>query len=260
MMKSISFRNVILNILPIISVGLVILAWVSFSSKHPNLLATPEMVFARTVRMFERPIGGVNVFGHIWISLQRVLIALCFAVLIGLLLGTIMAVSKLGKATAGILYSLIRPIPPLAWVPMITVWFGIGELSKVLLCIRGGLNPITENTYTGVRFADQNLITVGRVARASRLQLFTMIIGPAAIPHIVAGFKNALSSSFMVVLAAEMIGAQAGLGFLIFRGIAAADPSIILVGMINIGVVGALLSAFASYVERITVPWMRRAK
>jgi ABC-type nitrate/sulfonate/bicarbonate transport system permease component len=76
----------------------------------------------------------------------------------------------------------------------------------------------------------------------------------------VAGFKNALSSSFMVVLAAEMIGAQAGLGFLIFRGIAAADPSIILVGMINIGVVGALLSAFASYVERITVPWMRRAK
>lgn len=256
-MKKLNLRDILLNLLPVISIGLLIFAWISFSSEHPNLLATPQMVYDRIMRMFERPVGGKNIFGHMWMSMRRVFLSLFIAVVIGVLLGLLMAVSKFGKATAGTLYNLIRPIPPLAWVPMITVWFGIGEISKIILVTRGGLNPLTENTYTGVRFADQNLITVGRVARATNSQIFRLIMLPAALPPIIAGFKNALSGCFMVTLAAEMMGAQAGLGFLITRGIMAVDPPIILVGMISIGIVGALLSAFASYVERITCPWIR---
>lgn len=257
-MKNLSLRNVILNILPIISIGLLIFAWVSFSNAHPNLLATPEMVFERAMRMFERPIGKLNLFGHIWVSLKRIFFGLSLSIVLGISLGLAMGVSKFAKATFGTIYDLLKPIPPLAWVPMITVWFGIGELSKIILVIRGGFNPLTENTYTGVRFADQNLIDVGRAAKATNFQLFSWIILPAALPQIIAGFKNALTGCFMVVLAAEMMGAQAGLGFLITRGIMAVDPAIILIGMICIGVVGALLSALASYVERITCPWIRR--
>jgi len=256
-MKKFTFRDFLMNLLPVISIGLLIFVWVSFSSKNPHLLATPKMVFDRLIRMFERPVGGKNIFGHMWFSMRRVFLSLFIAVVIGIGLGFFMAVSRVGKATAGTLYNLIRPIPPLAWVPMITVWFGIGELSKIILVTRGGLNPLTENSYTGVRYADKNLINVGRVAGASKSQLFRMIILPAALPPIIAGFKNALSGCFMVTLAAEMMGAQAGLGFLITRGIMAVDRPIILIGMISIGIVGALLSAFASYVERITCPWIR---
>lgn len=258
MLKKNQIRKIILNIFPVISIGLLITVWVLFSNAHPNLLATPRMVFDRAIRMFEHPIGGMNIFGHIWVSMKRIFIALGIALVLGILLGLIMAVSRFGKATLGTIYNLIKPIPPLAWVPMITVWFGIGELSKIILVTRGGLNPITDNTYTGVRITDKNLIDVGRVARASNSQLFRLIILPASLPSIIAGFKNALTNCFMVVLAAEMMGAQAGLGFLITRGIMAVDPPIILVGMITIGIVGALLSAFASYVERITCPWIRR--
>jgi len=257
-MDKTKFRKLILNILPFISVGLLITIWVLFSNENPNLLATPKMVVERVIRMFERPVGGMNLFGHMWVSMRRIFIALGIALVIGILLGLIMAVSRFGKATLGTIYNLIKPIPPLAWVPMITVWFGIGELPKIILVTRGGLNPITDNTYTGVRLADKNLIDVGRVARASNIQLFRLIILPAALPSVIAGFKNALTNCFMVVLAAEMMGAQAGLGFLITRGIMAVDPPIILVGMISIGIVGALLSAIASYVERITCPWIRR--
>ena len=256
-MKNNNFRKLLLAILPVISLGLLILVWVSFSNEHPNLLATPQMVIERTIRMFERPIGKMNIFGHIWVSVSRIFISLTIAIVIGLLIGLIMAVSEFGKATLGTLYGLIRPIPPLAWVPMITVWFGIGELSKIILVVRGGLNPMTENTYTGVRFADQNLINVGKVAHASNSQIFRMITLPAALPAIIAGFKNALGGCFMVTLAAEMMGAQNGLGFLITRGIMAVDSAIILVGMITIGIVGALLSAFASFIERKTCPWIR---
>jgi ABC-type nitrate/sulfonate/bicarbonate transport system permease component len=257
-MKNPKVRDVLYNILPVISIGAVILLWLWFSSRHPNLLATPEMVYERVMRMFERPIGRMNIFGHTWMSVRRIFVSLAIAILIGVLLGLIMAVSETAKATVGTIYNLIRPIPPLAWVPMITVWFGIGEISKVILVTRGGLVPLTENTFTGVRFSDQNLINVGRVARASNSQIFRLIVLPAALPHIIAGFKNALSGCFMVTLAAEMMGAQNGLGFLITRGIIAVDPAIILIGMIVTGVVGALLSAFAAYVERITCPWIRR--
>jgi ABC-type nitrate/sulfonate/bicarbonate transport system permease component len=257
-MKNQKVRDSLLNFLPVISIGLVILIWIWFSNNHPNLLATPTMVYERAMRMFEHPIGKMNIFGHMWVSVGRIFISLAIAIILGILLGLFMAVSEWGKATVGTLYNLIRPIPPLAWVPMITVWFGIGELSKIILVTRGGLVPLTENTYTGVRFSDKNLIDVGRVAHASNTQIFRMIVLPAALPHIIAGFKNALSSCFMVTLAAEMMGAQNGLGFLITRGIAAVDPAIILVGMICTGVVGAILSAFASFIERITCPWIRR--
>jgi len=250
-------KKVILNILPFISLGLLLLFWVSFSTANPKLLATPKMVWERLIRMFENPISNMNLFGHVFASMKRILIALGFAITLGILIGFVMARNWFGNATVGTIFNFIKPIPPLAWVPMITVWFGIGELSKVILVWRGGVVPITENTYTGVKYADQSLIDVGRVARANKRQIFTQIILPGALPAIFAGFKNSLSVCLMVVLAAEMMGANAGLGFLINRGMAGSDTALILIGMISIGVLGALLSTFATYLERIVCPWLR---
>lgn len=250
--------GVVLKILPFISVGLLILFWFLFSTANPKLLATPQMVGERLVKMFERPISNLNLFGHIFASFKRILIALVFAIVLGILMGFVMARSKLGNSTVGTLFHFIKPIPPLAWVPMITVWFGIGELSKIILVWRGGVVPITENTFTGIKFADEDLINVGRVARASDWHIFTQIILPGALPAIFAGFKNSLSVCLMVVLAAEMMGAKAGLGFLINRGMAAPDTALILIGMLSIGLLGALLSTIATYLERIACPWIRR--
>lgn len=248
----------VLKILPVVSVSLLILFWFVFSTANPKLLATPQMVGERLVRMFEKPISNLNLFGHLFASLKRILIALAFAVVLGILMGFTMARSKVGNSTIGTLFHFIKPIPPLAWVPMITVWFGIGEISKIILVWRGGVVPITENTYTGVKYADEDLINVGRVARANTRQIFTQIILPGALPAIFAGFKNSLSVCLMVVLAAEMMGARAGLGFLINRGMAAADTALILIGMLSIGILGATLSTLATYFERITCPWIRR--
>ena len=146
-------------------------------------------------------------------------------------------------------------IPPIAWIPLVILWFGVGEVSKVFLVTLGAYVPILMNTVTGVKMVPPVLLNVGRIYKASNVQILREIVLPAALPAIFAGVKTAVSSGWMIVLAAEMMASRSGVGFLINRGMEAYDVAMIIVGMCIIGVVGYLISIVLTFLERRLCPW-----
>lgn len=253
--KKITFKTVFNTVAPFLSIALLIGIWLYASSINSEMVPTPIMVIERLVQLFVKPVGKMNLFGHIWMSLQRVLIALVFSVSIGIVMGVATGWSKTAKAIIGTIFELFRPIPPIAWLPIIIMWFGIDEFPKILIVFIGTIVPMVINTQTGIKMVNPLLLDVGRMFNANERQLLTQIAIPSAMPAIFAGFRNATSGGWMVVLAAEMIGAKQGLGFLINRGTEFFDVPLIMVGMITIGIVGALLAVMTNYLERWICPW-----
>ena len=243
------------KIIPVGAVICLIAVWCLGSFYAPKLVPTPAAIVERAISLFTDPIQGYTLFGHIWASLRRVLIAMAFSTVIGVTLGVAIGWNKTVQRTLGTIFEIIRPIPPIAWLPLIIMWFGIGEFPKILMVFIGTLMATVINTYTGIRMVDRYLLDVGRSYQATQKQLLFEIAIPCALPSICTGLRNALGTGWMVVLAAEMIGADSGVGFLITRGTEFFDVPLIFVGMICIGIVGALLSLGIEAIERRICPW-----
>lgn len=256
--KGSAFRHIMAWGLSAVSVGMLLLLWLFASGKNPALVPSPLEVVRRMVMLFQKPISGHNLLGHILVSLRRVMIALLFSTTIGILLGIAIGWNNIAKKTLGTLFELIRPIPPIAWLPIIVMWYGVGEMPKIVMVFIGTLMPIVINTYTGIKIVDQSLLDVADTFQANERQMLMEIAIPSALPSIMAGIRNAIGVGWMVVLAAEMIGAKEGVGFLITRGMEFFDVPLIMVGMVAIGVVGALLSAGIEWIERRMCPWAYR--
>ena len=163
--------------------------------------------------------------------------------------------SKKVNAAVSPIFEFLRPIPPIAWIPLVILWFGTGEFSKIFLVFIGAVIPVIMNTYTGVKMVSPILLNVGRIYQASGVQSLKEIVLPAALPAIFAGVKTAVSSGWMIVLAAEMMASQSGVGFLITRGMEAYDVAMVICSMLLIGVVGYLISICLSILERRLCPW-----
>jgi ABC-type nitrate/sulfonate/bicarbonate transport system permease component len=150
---------------------------------------------------------------------------------------------------------LLRPIPPIAWIPIVVMWFGIGELSKVLVIAYGAFFPILLHTVVG--FADVEPIHLHAIATfgASRWQRFRYVYLPSAFPHIVLGLRLGVGMAFIVLVAAELIASNSGLGFLINNASQNFDSSQAIVGMIFIGLIGYLLNELLQLLERRVVRW-----
>jgi NitT/TauT family transport system permease protein/sulfonate transport system permease protein len=256
--KKLTFLTIFNIVAPFLSLSGLLLLWLYASSINAELVAPPVAIKDRLVMLFVKPIGGLNLFGHIWTSLRRVLIALLASCTLGILFGVMIGWSKTAKAIFGTLFELLRPIPPLAWLPLVIMWFGIGEFPKILIIFIGTFTPVAINTFTGIDMVQPLHLDVGRIFNATNKQLLTEIAIPSALPAIFAGVRTATSAGWMVVLAAEMIAAKAGLGFLVYRGMQFFDVSLIILSMLVIGVVGTILAIITNYVERWLCPWNKK--
>ena len=248
--------DVVYFVLPFISIGLLIFLWVYVSRNKPDLFPTMQATWQRLVKLFKQPIMRVPYYGHILASLKRVVIALVVAIVIGVPFGTMLGWNRKMDAFFGAVFNIIRPIPPLAWIPLIIITFGIGEFPKVLIVFIGAVMPIVINTRAGLRSVDQLYLDVGELFDGSRRQILMEVAIPSAMPAIIAGIRTATSTGWMVVLAAEMLSAKSGVGFLVTRGMDANDMPLVLVAMITIGIVGALLGVITSLIERLLCPWL----
>lgn len=246
--------------LSIISIGLLIGLWLFLSGTRPDFFPTPKMTWDRFMELREYPISKISIAGHVWASLKRVLIAFVCAVVLGISLGIAMGWNKRVRAAIEPVFEALRPIPPIAWIPLVILWFGIGEFPKILLVFIGSFIPIVLNTMTGVQYVDPMYLNVSRVLNANAMQTMLHVVLPASMPAIFAGMKAALSSGWMVVVAAEMIASKSGVGFLITRGSESYDVALILCGMILIGVVGALLGVILNLLERWLCPWTAKTE
>ena len=198
----------------------------------------------------------MSYLGHILVSLRRVLIALLFSWVIGISFGVLIGWNKKMNAFFGSIFEVLRPIPPLAWIPLITICFGVSELSKVLIVFIGAVMAVVINTRAGLQTVDPLYLDVGVAFNANKRQMLMEIAIPAAMPVIFAGVRTSTSVAWTVVLAAEMIGSSSGVGFLVVRGMNGDDLALVLVAMITIGVIGALLAVVTSFIERLVCPWM----
>ena len=250
--------SLLLKVLPFVSIAGFILIWFIASAATNDIMPNPADVWERFIVSLSEPIAKKSIFEHALVSLGRVVKALIAAIVIGLPLGLVMGWNKTIRAIIRPVFEAIRPIPPIAWIPLITMWFGIFELPKVIIIFLGAVVPIVVNAYTGVAMVPELNTNAGKVFGADSRQLLVDIVLPTAFPSIFAGIRTAISSGWVVMLAAEMISAKSGLGFIVTRGQEVNDYPVILLAMMFIGIIGALLSFIANRVERLLCPWMEK--
>ena len=206
---------------------------------------------------FFEPIGRFTIYGHLYYSIKRVLIGYTVATVLGIIVGISMGTSRYAEAIIKPIFEMIRPIPPIAWIPLVILWFGVGELPKYAIIFIGSFTNVTLNAYTGAQRVDPQLIGCARMLGTSERDIFLRVVLPSSLPQIFAGMQVALSTAWMPVLAAEMFGAQGGCGWIILRGSDTTNIPLVLVGMVVIGVVGLILATIMRVAERRLCAWNR---
>lgn len=244
-----------LNGLSLLSIILLLLGWVLVSADPEGMIPTPAMVWERFLQLTDKPISGFSIVVHVLDSLKRVFLGWLIAALFGVSFGLMLGWNKIFSSLFKPIFEMIRPIPAIAWIPLITIWLGIGELSKVMIVFVGAVMPIVVNTYTGVSMISELNIQVGKIFMANNQQMFLKIVLPSSLPAIFAGLKTAVGVAWTVVLAAEMISSKTGLGYIVNLGSNSADIPLVFIGMIIIAVIDALLSAVLTQIERWLCPW-----
>jgi len=218
---------------------------------HPSMLPSPTAV----VRAFIRVAMSGELLQNIGASLLRIFYANCAALALGVPLGLAMGLYPPVERLCDGLLSLFRPIPPLAWVPLSILWLGIGTLSVVFITFLAAFFAVLINTIAGARSIDKQLIRAAQSLGASRRRLMTKVILPSVAPAIFTGFRIAIGVSWMSIVAAELIAAPSGLGYMImyYREVLRTDA--IIVGMLTIGVIGLAMDFFTRWLERRLLPW-----
>jgi taurine transport system permease protein len=240
----------------ILSLVLFFIAWWIYAISPSSFISTPGEVFERIIYMISNPVAKTTLPGHIWASLKRVLSGFVIASIIGIALGIGFGWFKTFRRLFWPLFVILRPIPPIAWIPLIILWSGVGETSKIIIVLMAALMPVVLNTYAGIAEADSLLLSAGKTLGANDQQMLLNIALPNAIPIIMAGVKTALSVGWLAVVAAEMIAAKQGVGYLIISGMEELDIARVMASIVVIAIISATLTFTLNKIERIFCPWM----
>lgn len=191
---------------------------------------------------------------HVLASLKREGIAFVFALLavpVGVAMGWFERVNQ----QLDPIIEILRPIPPLAWIPLSILWFGIGDEQNEFIIFLGMFFPILINTIQGVRTVDRTLVRAARSLGADERRVLTRVVLKAALPQIVTGVRVGLGFGWMALVAAELVGANSGLGFLINDARSVLRTDIIVVGMLTIGMMGLVIDATIRFLVGRLMPW-----
>ncbi len=223
-----------------------------------STLATPLEVIEQLVDLAENPLAELTLLGHAWASTQRVLVGFFLAAIVAVPLGLFMAINKYANAIVKPVFDLLKPMPPISWISISILWFGIGETSKVFIIVIGTFVPCLLNAYNGVRLVEPEMYDVIRMLGGNRRDEIFQVCFPASFPAIFAGLQISLSSAWGCVLAAELVSARSGLGYIIVQGMNLGMPSMVMGGMAVIAVVAYGTTLLVSALERKLCPWQRK--
>lgn len=218
---------------------------------RPILLPSPLKVAQAFVELG----SSGALFLHLGISLLRVLEGFAIAALAGLTLGVGIGLSRGLDRLTDLTIQLLKPIPPIAWIPLAILWFGIGEGGKVFIIFLGAFFPILVNTIDGIRQTDHRFIELARILEVTRGRFITQVVLPGALPAIMTGLRVGLMVAWMCVVAAELIAASSGIGYLIMDARQMSQTDQVLVGMVAIGIMGKLLDVLLKVAERRLITW-----
>ncbi|MGN6704063.1 MAG: ABC transporter permease [Burkholderiaceae bacterium] len=196
---------------------------------------------------------------HVLHSCKLVLMGFLAAVAIGIPLGLWTGFSKRANALVNPVFLLIRPIPPLAWIPLAIVWLGLGDAAKVMVIWFAAFVPAMINTQTGVRAIDPNLFEAAQMLGIRKWPFIREVLIPATLPMMFTGLRLSLQASWTTQVAAELIGAGAGLGPVLTQGSLDINSAMILVAMIAVAVCGGAMTAVLGMLEKRMTAWGRKA-
>jgi ABC-type nitrate/sulfonate/bicarbonate transport system permease component len=223
---------------------------------NPILLPAPDEVLRAGIKMA----ASGELLKHITASLSRVVWGFGIAATLGIVVGTALGRSRLLEHLVEPMLEMLRPIPPLAFLPMMVLWFGIGEASKVAFIAYAAFFPIFTTTIEGIKYVDPVLIRAASSLGASERQIFWHVVLPAATPNIITGMRLAFGLSFFVIVAAEFIAADSGLGFLINDARTFFLVSNMLLGAAVIGIIGVLANVLLRKLEGRLLRWRKESR
>lgn len=254
-------RNV-LSLLSICSIILFFASWemaVRFEMIPNSLLASPSQVCHLLVdKISNSQPDGAILFVHLSVSLQEALTGYILALLVGIPLGLLMGWYNVIEGVTRPIFELIRPIPAVAWIPLTIFWFGIGISGKIFIIFLSGIVPCVINSFVGVRLTNPSLIQMAKTYGGTKWQIFTKICIPSALPMIFGALQIALAACWTALVAAELLAADSGLGFLITMGRRLTRPDLVVLGMLLVGLTGFAVGKFVDYVEKKLLASIRR--
>lgn len=191
------------------------------------------------------------------VSLSRVVKGYLFSAVIGIILGSLIGMFRPIKELLLPTITVIRQIPMIAWIPLIILWCGIGELSKVVIIVLAAFFPILVNTESGMESTPEGYIEVARLYKLSKWKTFTKVYLPHALPQILVGLKLGLGVSWMAVVAAELIAATSGIGYRMSNARSMMQSNVVIVCMIVVGLIGVLMDKIIGLIFNSITPWQR---
>ncbi len=230
--------------------------WLAVRATGSVIFPTPWQVATGTLEL----VRDGTLWEHIGASLGRVGAGFALAVLVGVPLGLWMGWKRGAHDTLNPLFQILRPISPIAWIPIAILWFGVGNASPVYLIFISSVFPMVVQTVAGVHAIEKRYLRAAENFGVSRTTLFTQVVFPATLPQVIVGMRIGLGVAWLVVVAAEMIALRSGLGYLIIDSRNAGNRyDLVIAGMIIIGLIGLLLDGLMRLLESLKIVRWRYA-
>lgn len=241
-----------------LSIAILLGAWMLVTEMgwaNELFLPKPQAVWAAFVKTLTKGYQGSTLLEHVGASLYRVLLSFALACLVGIPLGVLMGVSRDARALLNPLIEFYRPLPPLGLYTLLVMWLGIGEASKLSLLFLAGLPGIVISTIQAVSSIDPVYVRAARTLGATRRALIFEIYLPAAGPQILSGMRLSLGFIYTVLVAAEIVAASAGIGWMIWDAAKFLLSDIVIMGLIVLGLTGVALDFTMRLIGRLLMPW-----
>lgn len=255
-------REVSLLLISSLSVASLVLLWWGVTRAgliEPLFLPSPQAVAQRGWQLLNEGYMGASLWQHLGASLGRIGLGLLAALFTAIPLGIAIGRNRIARGIFDPLIEFYRPIPPLAYLPLIVIWCGIGELSKVLLIYLAIFAPIAIATATGVRTVDPTKLRAAQSLGATQAQLIRHVILPSALPEILTGIRIGLGVGWSTLVAAELIAATSGLGFMVQSAAQFLVTDVVILGILIIAVIACTLEVGLRALQRKLVPWHGQA-
>ncbi|WP_035057538.1 taurine ABC transporter permease TauC [Andreprevotia chitinilytica] len=240
------------------TLGVLLALWWAITTAgliQPLFLPSPQAVLAKLWLTATKGYMDATLWQHLGASLFRIVTALLAAVLFAVPVGLAIGLSRKARGVLDPLIEFYRPIPPLAYLPLIVIWFGIGELSKILLIYLAIFAPIAISTATGVRNVDPSRVRAAQSLGASRWQLIAQVVLPSALPDILTGIRIGLGAGWSTLVAAELVAATRGLGFMVQSAAQFLVTDVVVLGIVVIALIAFTLELGLRALQRRLVPW-----
>lgn len=242
----------------VLTLAVLLLAWWLVTAAgwiEPLFLPSPGEILAKAWVLLTQGYMDASLWQHLGASLGRIGVALGAAILTAIPVGIAIGYNRIARGILDPLIEFYRPIPPLAYLPLIVIWCGIGELSKVLLIFLAIFAPIAIATATGVRTVDPAKLRAAQSLGATRFQLIRHVILPSALPDILTGIRIGLGVGWSTLVAAELIAATRGLGFMVQSAAQFLVTDVVVLGILLIALIAFSLEMGLRALQRKLVPW-----